>query len=199
MSATGRRILYEILGWKGIIVEPQKEVFQTRLRKTYRFEKNVILENCAIADYTGTKDLYKLSVSNSRWATGLATFDYQVMLDRVKNGDRIKRRALAEGATLPEKDEDFITVEKVPCYQLFDLMQKHQWNSIDLLQIDTEGFDYQVIKSVDFKVLQPQFISFEHHLLSPEDYEACKSLLLDNGYQLELYDGDALAIFDKKA
>lgn len=179
--------------WKGIIVEPQKEVFKNRLSKTYRLEKNVILENCAIASESGTKDLYKLAISNSRWATGLATFNKEVMLDRIKNNDRIKKRALAEGAILPEKEEDYITVEKVPCYTIFDLMKKHGWKDLNLLQIDTEGFDFEVIKTIDFNILKPKMISFEHHLLSPEDFEACMTLLQQNNYQIEHFGGDTLA------
>ena len=181
-------------GWKGIIVEPQKEVFQNRLSKTYRLEKNVILENCAIAAETGTKDLYKLSVSNSRWATGLATFNKEVMLDRIKNNDRIKKRALAEGAILPEKKEDYIAIEKVTCYSIQDLMKKHGWNELNLLQIDTEGFDFEVIKTINFESFRPKMISFEHHLLSKEDFSACISLLVKQGYQIEHFGGDTLAI-----
>ena len=66
-------------GGKGIIVEPQKKVFSKRLKRTYRLEKNLVLENVAIAQKTGKRKLYKIAVSDSRWATGLATFEKSVL------------------------------------------------------------------------------------------------------------------------
>lgn len=181
-------------GWKGIIVEPQEEVFNTRLKKTYRFEKNVHLENKAVTAKTGTKLLYKLAVSNSRWATGLATFSKEVMLDRIKNNDRIKSRALKEGAVLPDNDEDYITTEEVHCVSILDLMSKHDFTGLDLLQIDTEGYDFEIIKTIDFSKLKPRMISFERHLLSQEDQVKCKELLVEQGYNVDDYAGDSLAI-----
>ena len=35
-------------GWKGLLVEPQADVFNNELIKTYANNKNVILENVAI-------------------------------------------------------------------------------------------------------------------------------------------------------
>lgn len=67
--------LIKQLPWKGIIVEPQWDVFHSQLKRTYRFEKKVILENVAIAREEGFRTIYKLNFSDSRWATGLATFD----------------------------------------------------------------------------------------------------------------------------
>jgi FkbM family methyltransferase len=180
-------------GWKGIIAEPQEEVFNTRLKKTYRFEKNVHLENKAVTAETGIKLLYKLAVSNSRWATGLATFNKEVMLDRIKNNDRIKTRALKEGAILPAKDEDYITTEEVHCVSILDLMSQHGFTHLDLLQIDTEGYDFEIIKTIDFSKVQPKMISFERHLLSAEDQDACKALLTAQGYTIQDFGGDSLA------
>ena len=71
--------------WKGIIVEPQKEVFTKKLSKTYRHEKNIVLENIAIAEKSGTKALYKLGFTNSRWATGLATFNRSTLEYQIKS------------------------------------------------------------------------------------------------------------------
>lgn len=180
-------------GWKGIIVEPQQDVFANRLSKTYRLEKRVILENCAIAAETGFKKLYKIAVSNSRWATGLATFDKEVMLHRVKNNPRIKERAAREGVKPLANDEDYITYEKVPCTSVSDLMEKHHFSQLDLLQIDTEGFDYGVIQTIDFSKLKPKMISFENHLLSKTDFDSCMKLLTSNGYQIQHFKGDTLA------
>ena len=179
-----------------MIVEPQEEVFNTRLKKTYRFEKNVHLENKAVTAETGIKLLYKLAISNSRWATGLATFNKEVMLDRIKNNDRIKTRALKEGATLPEKDEDYITTEEVRCVSILDLMTEHDFSHLDLLQIDTEGYDFEIIKTIDFKKIKPKMISFERHLLSDEDQHSCKILLSNNGYTVSDFGGDSLATLE---
>jgi len=179
--------------WKGIIVEPQQEVFNTRLSKTYRFEKNVHLVNKAVTAETGIKLLYKLAVSNSRWATGLATFNKEVMLDRIKNNDRIKTRALKEGVVLPKNDEDYITTEEVHCVSILDLMAQQQFTYLDLLQIDTEGYDFEIIKTIDFSKLKPKMISFERHLLSNEDQKLCKSLLTNEGYTVQDFGGDSLA------
>lgn len=180
-------------GWKGIILEPQKNVFTDRLSRTYRNEKNVKLINAAITKESGEMPLYKLAFSESRWATGLATFEKSVMIDRIKNNDRIKRRAIAEGVDLPEDINDWIAEEAVKCYSLADLCQKEEINQIDLLQIDTEGFDYQIIKSIDFDKCDIQKIAFERHLLSEEDQIECKSLLEKNGYQVQDLGGDSFA------
>lgn len=180
-------------GWKGIIIEPQKEVFKNRLAVTYRNEKNVSLENAAVAAETGIKKLYKIAVSNSRWATGLATFNYDVMLERIKNNNRIKDRAAKEGVPYLENDEDYITYEEVPCITLSDLMNKYKFPQLNLLQIDTEGFDYEVIKTIDFNNFKPEIISFEHHLLSEIDQQKCWKLLTDQGYKIQQFKGDTLA------
>src|SRR5690606_41620417 len=82
--------------WKGIIVEPQKEVFENRLSKTYRFEKNVILENVAIADKSGMRKLYKLGFSNARWATGLASFNRKTLEYQIER-NYVARCAKREG------------------------------------------------------------------------------------------------------
>lgn len=178
--------------WQGIIVEPQVEVFEKSLRKTYRFASNVRLENLAIADKTETKKLWKIAVSNSRWATGLATFDKAILVYQIERNyvsDRLKR----EGKPIPEKVDDYLTYEEVQCTTIEDLLVKHDFQKLDLLQIDTEGYDFEIIKTINFDKIKPKMISFESEHLSEEDFKACETLLQSNGYATKTVDRDTLA------
>src|SRR6185503_3908052 len=52
-------------------------------------------------------------------------------------------------------------VLKVPLLNINDLMRKH-WNGPpNLLSIDTEGFDLQILRSIDFKRMRPDVICVE--------------------------------------
>lgn len=181
--------------WKGIIVEPQKEVFTKRLCKTYRFEKNVILENIAIADKICTKKLYKLGISNSRWATGLASFDRKTLEYQIER-NYVAKCAEKEGIVLPENIDDYIISEDVNCSTIKDLLIKHNFKSIDLLQIDTEGYDFEIIKTIDFSVLKPTMISFENMHLSKLDFMKCEDLLSNNGYLVNHIGRDSIAYLE---
>ncbi|MCG8574233.1 MAG: FkbM family methyltransferase [Flavobacteriales bacterium] len=182
-------------GWRGIIVEPQKDVFHNKLRKTYRFEKKVKLDNVAIDKKSEVKKLYKLAISNSRWATGLATFDKETLIYQIER-NYVDDRAKREGIETPEKTEDYITYEEVECLTLDDLLKKHGQSKLDLLQIDTEGYDFEIIKSINFEKVKPKIISFESEHLSSEDFEACQKLLKAQGYSIKTIDRDSIAYLD---
>ena len=180
-------------GWRGVIVEPQEKVFKTLLKPTYRFSSKVKLENKAISDETGKRKLYKIAVSESRWATGLATFKKEVLEKQIKE-DRIKRRAEKEKIDIEITSENWISWEEVDCITFEDLLAKHEFPSLNLLQIDTEGFDYELIKLIDFSKIKPKIISYENFHLNDEDRQNCRSLLQSNGYKVEEYGGDSLAV-----
>ena len=183
-------------GWKGIIAEPQKKVFNDKLKRTYRLDKNVILENVAISDKTETRKLYKLTMSEARWATGIATFDRETLEKQIDSG-HVERKAKKEGVSLPAKREDYITYEEVECLTIIDLLDKHKQKHLNLLQIDTEGYDYEIIKTIDFSKMKPDIISFEHEHLSKNDREICVHLLTSHGYKIELNPNDVIAYLDK--
>jgi len=179
--------------WKGIIVEPQKEVFEKRLQRTYRKERKVILENVAIAAQNELRKLYKLSFTESRWATGMASFDREVLVDAIENGNRIKTKSAQEGIELPATTDECITYEEVPCLTIASILEKHGFEKLHLLQIDTEGFDYEIIKTINFEELKPQIISYEHAHLSENDTRASHEILESQGYTLRRVGGDTVA------
>ena len=49
---------------------------------------------------TDKNPLYKISVSDSRWATGLSSFSREVLEAAVRSG-YVEREAIKEGARLP--------------------------------------------------------------------------------------------------
>jgi len=65
---------------------------------------------------------------------------------------------------------------------------------IDLLVIDTEGYDYRILQQCDLERLRPTIIMFEHQHLSPGDKAAAYERLRTHGYTwMETPEGDAIA------
>src|SRR3954447_12802339 len=58
-------------GWRGLLLEPLGDGVHNELRHTYSGSPRVILENVARADSEGSLPLYRVAISNARWATGL--------------------------------------------------------------------------------------------------------------------------------
>ncbi|MGB0840154.1 MAG: FkbM family methyltransferase, partial [Chitinophagales bacterium] len=150
------------------------------------------LENVAIADETGVKHLHKIAFSQSRWATGLASFNRATLEAEIKRG-YVDEQAKREGIIPPTNLEDYFTTEPVDCTTISDLLVKHQFPQLDLLQIDTEGYDFEIIKTVDFTQFKPKIISFEHQHLSPKDTIACQTLLDKQGYTILKKGRDSIA------
>jgi FkbM family methyltransferase len=175
----------------GIIIEPQPKVFE-ELRKTYKENNNLILEKIAIAQETKNKHLYTISFSTARWATGLASFYKEVIQKHIDNG-RVESKAKEEGIKLPLKRSQYISSEEVECITFEDLMKKHNVNDISFILIDTEGYDYEIIKLIDFEKYKPSILIFEHKHLSVSDYKNCLDLLKQFNYVVRLNSGDTIA------
>ena len=105
--------------WEGIFVEPQKYVFKEKLLSNYKKDKNIIFENSAIYKETKSKFLYKISFSDSRWATGLSTF-YEEQLKKSISSGYVERKANEFNEKLPQKLDEYITAEKVNCITFDD-------------------------------------------------------------------------------
>ena len=66
-------------------------------------------------------------------------------------------------------------------------------NHIDLLQIDAEGYDYEIIKMIKFQKIRPSIIRYEHKHLSKKDFTECLELLVNNNYGILFEDSDITA------
>jgi FkbM family methyltransferase len=63
------------------------------------------------------------------------------------------------------EDGDLI-YEKLRCITFDNLLSKHNFSDVDFLQIDTEGYDERIVKSINFNSLDIKFIKFEKFYLT---------------------------------
>ncbi len=184
---------FKDFGWKGLLVEPQVDVFENGLKKTYENNTNVILENVALAEKEGELPFYRVAISKSRWATGLSSFDKKSLLSHIENG-YILRKAKEEGVDIPLSKEELIEEVKVPTSSVDILFNRHKISNIDVLCVDTEGFDFEILKLFNFTKYSPEVVLFESKNLSDRDFISAKKLLVDAGYNLFWEKGDTLAL-----
>ena len=157
--------------WSGILIEPVRYLFQ-KLVEGYAESRNLIFENIAISDTGGLKDFYYLKQSSlplPPWYDELGSFCKDIILKHEKEIPNI---------------EQYISVKKVKTSTLEALMQKHNVKKIHLLCIDTEGYDYEILKTFDFSKIKPTMILFEHKHLSDADRRESKTLLRKYNYSL---------------
>lgn len=179
-------------GWKGILVEPQNEVCEHRLKVTYADHGDLHFANVAVGPERNSKKLYKIAFSSARWATGLASFDRENIEKHIDNG-YVQKWAAREGVSLPDRREDYITHETVTTITFEDLLERFGRPSIDAIFIDTEGFDYQVLQCIDLETYRPDIILFEEMHIPAEKRRRLIERFDRLGYTLKREDRDILA------
>lgn len=176
--------------WQGIMTEPQKEAFR---QLSYAFQKDEVTPlNIAVYNRNCTKKLYKISFSNDRWASGISSFLKSQVIEQINNG-HVRRMCEKYDISPPAKKEDYITFEEVECLTFTTIFDNQNVKKVDVLHIDTEGFDFEIIKLFDFDRFQPQLIIYEHSHLSNSDREACQLYLKEKAYTIQKFDADTVA------
>ncbi len=90
-------------------------------------------------------------------------------------------------------------MRNVPCVTFDALCDKHGFDTVDLVQIDTEGHDFEVIKLIDLVRLAPRVLLYEHHHLGEQDRQACLAHLTAHGFEMIEYRYDTLALRTTRA
>ena len=159
--------------WRGILVEPQPDAFEC-LRRNYAGSPGLIFENVAIADHEGSLPLYRLRDEFAHLVVGC---DHRILSSL--DPEHVTKQ-LAEQADAREAVQSI----QVRCLTLSGLLAKHGVHKLDLLQIDAEGYDYQILKMVDFRKIKPQIIRFEHAHLTAIEKGECIQLLVSEDYKV---------------
>ena len=164
----------------GIALEPLPDIFKL-LVKNYSGYPGVKLVNKAIHSTRKEMDLY---------------------LVNTKAGGHRKRVRCIESFRKDNHrlsgihEDDMITVT-VKCISFDKLLIEHKITHIDLLQLDTEGYDAEILRMIDFQKIRPGIISFEHGLhdgiMSKEEFQEIESMLMKQGYDIIILKRDAIA------
>lgn len=154
---------------KGLIVEPSPRYFKD-LIKNYQDKIKINLVNKAIFRNNKIVELFEANERGLKklpeWAKGVGSIDKDHLM---KN-------------KLTEDDIDVFEVEGIT---FMDLMRNYpDFLSVDYLQIDTEGYDFEILKLIDFSKFSCDFIRYEKANLSSSDLEKSEKLLKSNGYQI---------------
>lgn len=180
-------------GWKGVMLEPQPAVFKNFLSKLHKNTPGVHAINAALSDKDGEQTMFKIAFSDLRWATGLTSFRKEALEKAIDSG-HVGRMVARYGEKLPARREDYIAEEKIISITADTLIKKYDLKKIDWVQIDAEGFDYEIIKLLKIETTQPQVIVYEKSHLSSADQSACIALLERNGYAVTHLDENTVAM-----
>ncbi len=169
--------------WRGLLIEPVPYIFE-RLKLTFRDTQRFLLEQVAIGSTTGKTSFYFVddeaakSVPNlPQWIDQLGSFDKNHILKHL-NG------------TL----EPFIIESTVDVYPLSNVLEKNGIRNVTVLHIDCEGYDYEVLKTLNFSNVAPLVILIEHTHLAAALKVELLNFLHNHGYSVEDCGFDYFAI-----
>jgi|ETNvirnome_6_100_1030635.scaffolds.fasta_scaffold01388_6 FkbM family methyltransferase len=140
-------IFFERLGWKGIVIEPVKEVYDNLVK-----ERNCICENTAISDKNEIRKFLQI-LGPAQGLSGLLEGYHIRHLFRIVD-------------ELRQQGGD-VNIVDMNCVTLKFLMEKHNVESIDYMSLDVEGKELDILKTIDFDAVDIRSISVENNYRDP--------------------------------
>jgi FkbM family methyltransferase len=155
-----------------------------RLELNYKDNPAVKPLNIAIHPKNKTINIFKVNTKRihayRHWVSGIASLDSKHL---IKHG-------------VHPKD---ISQEKVKCRKLMEIIDEYSFYDFDILQIDTEGFDAEIFKMLDFELCKPKIIKLEWNHMKNLDKDLVIQTLVKNGYQFAIEaKGSDLTAWTKK-
>ena len=166
-----------------LLVEPVPYNITLLKENTAKY-KNISIETSAVSEKNQIKKFYYVKPDavkklGKHWASGIGSFDKQHILNH-KN----KRFAVSD-PDIKEVDIQYLTFS--------DLIEKYSISSINLLQIDVEGAEFEILNSIDFEKIEIKKIIFEFKHFDGTFKEgpklkSIKEMLIKFNYQLKEID-----------
>ena len=183
------------------------------LKQTYK-DTNYLFERSAISNKTEKAMFHRPMPASlkEKIGAGLNPLKAKEKSDKKAFAKALKRGSLvASNYSLRTTREEtggkpvfFETL--VPCLSLKDLLLKHNLEKVDFLHVDAEGYDFEIIKQIDFSSrFRPLLICYEEWggakfkegddlsggiTLGPTASLECRKLLQKNKYLIHIVDSE---------
>ena len=166
--------------WHGILVEPQPAAFE-RLVANYAGVSGLAFVNAAVAPESGTRPLY---VVQDDAGAPVESLGHIASFDRA----HLERFLRSDGKRFPGIRIGSLDVQCMTFEQILS-----ETSTLELLLIDTEGYDLELLKLFDFGRFKPAIVRFEHVHLSRHEWDEAVEILSRLGYRTvrEEYDTTA--------
>jgi FkbM family methyltransferase len=143
--------LFYINGARGVVIEPIKDLY----REIKKCRPKDTCLNIGLGDKRCTKNFYRLDPHVK------STFSKKEADKAIKSGCKL------------------VDVQKIEIKTLQDIFGKYiKKNKVDLISIDAEGYDYEILKGLDWKKYRAKIIIIE------DRSKEIDSFLDNNGYKL---------------
>ena len=168
-----------------LLVEPVPYNYN-RLKEDFKNNKNIHICTNAVFSENKIRKFYYVNENSitklgKHWASGIGSFNKNHILEHKT------KRFKIEDHDIVEIEIEFITFDS--------LINKYSIKSIDKLQIDVEGAEYEILKSIDFKAIEIKSIQFESKhfdgtFKEGPKLEEIKQKLKSEGYNLNQIDNE---------
>ena len=124
-------------GWTGVNIDATPG----SMRAFHRFRPGDVNLEVGVAREPGDRELYIFD------EPALNTFD------------------AARARSLARPPYKIVSVRKVRCVPLAAILREHAIAALDLLTIDAEGYDYEVLQTLDWDATRPYVVLLEQHAI----------------------------------
>ena len=163
--------------WRAVLIEPQPDVFE-KLKANYAaINDRIAFENVAASTNPAPLHLYRLPPSATP-SDSIVSFDPAIIA---------KQSGL--------RPQDMVAIS-VPTARLDDIVLKHGMADLDILLLDTEGYDWDVIQSLNLANTRRRMIRFEQGHMPPKMIGTMTRHLNQHGYSVYYggYESDSVAL-----
>jgi len=177
---------------KLLLVEPLADHFK-QLCLNYKGTPGVVFEQAAVAEHSGSTTIFTVppnltpSEGEYYWLDQLSSLKSERMESLWEKQMGTNECAKVQQFYLENRIE-----EKVPCLSFSDLLEKHQIERIDLLQIDVEGYEFEILRQWNPKSLPVRFLHYESDLLFEKE-NLLRGWLHDHGFSTVTIGADTFA------
>ena len=167
------RIFIDNPKWTGILIEPVPYLV-AKLVENYVDRARFNVEQVAIGNEPGKTQFFYVDESAK-----LALPDLPGHYDMLGSFNRQHIANHLNGVLEP-----YIVAVEIEVQTLAAVLDRNCIKRIDVLQVDTEGYDWEVLKSLDLDTIRPKAIYIEHKHLTPDDRHSMVTRMTSTGYRV---------------